>query len=105
MSEEYTLMQYESEQLRNDILYWRKIATEAMEKSQTAVQLQKDVETLTKLSESLKAENEEYRRTNERIWETTKVWIREDSDIISKQASQIKYLAAKIKVLEKNEEE
>jgi len=103
MAEEYTLMQYECDQLRNDILYWRKIATEAMEKSQAAVQLQKEVDTLIKVSEDLKAENEEYRRTNERIWETTKVWIREDSDIISKQASQIKYLAAKVKAMEKNE--
>ena len=104
MSEEYTLMQYESEQLRNDLLYWRKVATEAVEKSTTAVQLQKEVDTITIVVEALKAENDEYRRTNERIWETTKVWIREDSDIISKQASQIKYLAAKVKTLEKNEE-
>jgi len=58
---------------------------------------------LTQKIDELVSENDEYRRTNDRIWETTKVWIKEDSEIISKQAGQIKYLVAKVKSLEKQD--
>jgi uncharacterized coiled-coil protein SlyX len=103
MSEEYTLMQYENEQLRNDLLYWRRIATESIEKSQVALQLQKEMDVLTQTIVTLRAENEEYHRTNERIWETTKKWVQEDSAIISKQSGQIKFLVEKVKEMQKNE--
>jgi 16S rRNA U1498 N3-methylase RsmE len=101
MSEEYTLMQYENERLKQDLLYWRKVATESLEKSNNAIlPKMKEMDTLGRRIEELTAENEEYHRTNERIWATTKQWILEDSAIISKQAGQIKYLTAKLKSLD-----
>ena len=105
MSEEYTLMQYENECLKKDLLYWRKVATEALEKNNNnLLPKMKELDDLTHKVQELTSENEEYHRTNERIWETTKAWIMEDSAIISKQAGQIKYLAAKLKQYEKKDE-
>lgn len=105
LDNEYTLLQYENERYNQDLLYWRKIAAEALEKNNYAlVQNMNDIDDLTRKVEELTAENEEYRRTNERIWETTKVWIMEDSSIISKQAGQIKYLLEKLKQYEKKVE-
>ena len=101
MSEEYTLMQYENERLKQDLLYWRKVATESLEKSNNAIlPKMKEIDILNSRIEELTAENEEYHRTNERIWATTKQWIFEDSAIISKQSGQIKFLTTKLKLLE-----
>jgi hypothetical protein len=97
MSEEYTLMQYDNERLKKDIAYWRQMAASTM-------QLQQEMETMRQTMLELKAENEDYLRLNDRIWATTKAWILEDSAIISKQDSQIKFLVEKVKTLEKNKE-
>ena len=101
MSEEYTLMQYENERLKQDLLYWRQVATEQIEKQNAAMLAKtREIEQLNTKVDELAAENEEYKRTNDRIWTTTKHWIMEDSTIISKQAGQIKYLVAKLKAVE-----
>ena len=95
MSEEYVMLQYQNEQLKKDLAYWMKVASDAVrEKNEHIAPLSQKIDELV-------LDNDEYRRTNDRIWETAKTWIKEDSEIISKQASQIKYLVAKVKSLEK----
>ena len=102
MSEEYVMLQYDNEQLKKDVLHWIKLATEAQAAlDNTRNENEQHKETIR----TLISENEEYRRTNERIWETTKIWIKEDSEIISKQAAQIRFLVDKIKALEKKNED
>ena len=105
MSEEYTLLQYDIERLKKDLLYWRKTASEALESSGAAAIQAKDEEIrMLKIQlEESRAENEDFSRLNQRIWETAKTWIKEDSVIVSKQAAQIKYLLEKIKSMEKAE--
>jgi hypothetical protein len=91
MSEEYVMLQYQNEQLKKDLAYWMAVASDAVrDKNDSIAPLNQKIDELV-------SENEEYKRTNDRIWETTKAWIREDSNIISKQAGQIKYLVAKLK--------
>lgn len=90
MSEEYVMLQYENEKLRLDLIQWMKLASDA----------QAEIEGLKHTLHYTRAENDEYHRINERIWETTKKWIQEDSAIISKQAGQIQYLTKKIRVLD-----
>jgi hypothetical protein len=102
MSEEYTLLQYENEVLKRDLLYWRDLASKHIENISLLTKLQKEVDDLNLAKQLLISDNEEFQRTNDRIWATTKQWILEDSAIISKQAGQIKYLAEKVKSLEKN---
>ena len=97
MSEEYVMLQYQIEQLKKDLAYWMQVASDAVREKN------EHIAPLTQRIDELVSENDEYKRTNDRIWETTKSWIREDSDIISKQAGQIKYLVAKVKSLEKQE--
>jgi hypothetical protein len=106
MSEEYTLLQYDLERLKKDLLYWRKVASDAQESSSVVAIKAKDdeIRRLNTQIEELQAENDDFGRLNHRIWETAKVWIREDSAIISKQAAQIKYLVAKLKQAETTSE-
>ena len=94
LSEEYVMLQYQNEQLKKDLAYWMKVASEAVREKN------EHMAPLTQKIDELVSENDEYNRTNDRIWETTKAWIREDSEIISKQSGQIKYLVAKVKSLE-----
>ena len=91
MSEEYVMLQYQNEQLKKDLAYWMQVASDAVREKN------EHIAPLTQKLDELVSENDEYKRTNERIWETTKVWIKEDSEIISKQSGQIKYLVAKLK--------
>ena len=92
------MLQYQNEQLKKDLAYWMHVASYAAPKKND------DISPLSQKIDELTSENDEYRRTNDRIWETTKAWIKEDSEIISKQAGQIKYLVAKVKSLEKEQE-
>jgi FtsZ-binding cell division protein ZapB len=112
MSEEYITMQNMIEQLNKESIYWRKMV---VSEAHHYIHLKAEIELLTSDLNSIKAENElltndlnslkteneEYNRLNARIWDQTKTWIKQDSDIISRQAAQIKFLAGRIKALEK----
>ena len=123
MSEEYVMLQYQNEQLKKDLAYWMKVASgrfveplcgvtnhrfygdssrrELSQQNDAVREKNEHIAPLSQKIDELVSENDEYRRTNDRIWETAKTWIKEDSEIISKQAGQIKYLVAKVKSLEK----
>ena len=92
MSEEYVMLQYDNEKLKQDLIQWMKLASDA----------QAEIEGLKHTLHYTRAECDEYCRNNELIWETTKRWIQEDSAIISKQAGQIQYLTKRLRILEPN---
>jgi len=92
MSEEYIMLQYENDMLKQENKRWMKLISEA----------HAEIEALKHTLHYTRSECDEYCRNNERIWETTKRWIQEDSAIISKQAGQIQYLTKRLRVLEPN---
>lgn len=98
MSEEYITMQNMIEQLKKESNYWKKMAINGERHSNN---LATENEVLTNNIVAVTTENEEYNRLNARIWDQTKVWVQEDSYIISRQAAQIKFLVARVKELEK----
>jgi len=98
MSEEYFANQSTIEKLKEESKYWRKLANS---KEHHSINLTAEIEILHRNLGIAKAENEEFSRVNMRIWDQTKLWIKEDSEIISKQAAQIRFLVEKVKKLEK----
>jgi hypothetical protein len=92
MSVEYIMLQYENDMLKRENEKWMKLISEA----------HVEIEGLKHTFHYMQAECDEYCRNNERIWETTKRWIQEDSAIISKQAGQIQYLTKRLRILEPN---
>ena len=92
MSEEYIMLQYENDILKQENIKWMKLISEA----------HAEIEGLKHTFHYMQAECDEYCRNNERIWETTKRWIQEDSAIISKQAGQIQYLTKRLQDFELN---
>ena len=69
MSEEYIMLQYENDILKQENIKWMKLISEA----------HAEIEGLKHTFHYMQAECDEYSRNNERIWETTKRWIQEDS--------------------------
>jgi hypothetical protein len=97
MSEEYITLQNMVEQLKNESNYWRKLSNS---KEHHSINLSAEIEILHRNLVIANAENEEFSRVNAKIWDQTKLWIKEDSEIISKQAAQIRFLVEKVKKLE-----
>ena len=98
MSEEYITMQNIIEQLKKESKYWRNMS---INRERHSNNLTAEIEALTNNVLAVTTENEEYNRLNARIWDQTKTWVQEDSDIISRQAAQIRFLVGRVKELEK----